>query len=288
MADIPAGHLSATAWSLMRAGQWAPALDLLAAAAPADEAERATLAVMAAEVAVNRDFWCGTADSDSFVAAAVDAAASGSAGGGGSATVVTWDLELLRLRGDYYAELAGPDGPRFGPEGRDASFVGELGERAAVLRGTAPDGARNASATFLAGIIADNLRGDAGLARSLFTSALARAEDAGDDETVSEALRHLGYHDAEAGEAGLARECWTRSARLRQRAGAVPYALSQVLLLAGLPLDHDGALDHDGDSAGDGGRTGARAVATAVRSWADALGARILEAQAADLADTGA
>jgi hypothetical protein len=63
---------------------------------------------------------------------------------------------------------------------------------------------------------------------------------------------------------------WERSAELRQRAGAVPYALSQQLLLAGLARDTG-----DPDQA--------RAVAEQVRRWARALGVAILEAGAAEL-----
>ena len=63
---------------------------------------------------------------------------------------------------------------------------------------------------------------------------------------------------------------WERSAELRQRAGAVPYVLSQQLLLAGLA--------RVGGYAGE-----ARAVAGQVRRWARALGVGILEAGAAEL-----
>ena len=60
---------------------------------------------------------------------------------------------------------------------------------------------------------------------------------------------------------------WERSAELRERAGAVPYALSQQLLLASLATAPDEV----------------RAVASQVRRWARALGVGILEAGAAEL-----
>ena len=85
-----------------------------------------------------------------------------------------------------------------------------------------------------------------------------------------EALRHLGYHHGEAGDREQARQMWERSAELRQRVGAVPYALSQQLLLAGLARDTG-----DPDQA--------RAVAGQVRRWARALGVTVLEAGAAEL-----
>lgn len=67
---------------------------------------------------------------------------------------------------------------------------------------------------------------------------------------------------------------WERSAELRQRAGAVPYVLSQQLLLAGLARDTG-----DPDQA--------RAVAGQICRWARALGIAILEAGAAELCLAG-
>lgn len=90
-------------------------------------------------------------------------------------------------------------------------------------------------------------------------------------QCVSEALRHLGYHASEAGDAGQARQMWERSAEQRQRAGAVPYVLSQQLLLAGLARDTG-----DPDAA--------RTVAREVGRWAHALGVTLLESQAAEIA----
>ena len=90
---------------------------------------------------------------------------------------------------------------------------------------------------FYGGLIEDNLRGDGAAARSAFAAALTAAEEAGEELTISEALRHLGYHASEAGDADQARQMWERSTQQRQRAGAVPYVLSQQLLLAGLAPD---------------------------------------------------
>jgi len=145
-----------------------------------------------------------------------------------------------------------------------------MGARAERLRAAAPDRGRGAAATFYAGLIADNLRGDGAAARTAFAAALSAAEEAGDDLTVSEALRHLGYHHGEAGDTEQARQMWERSAELRERAGAVPFALSQHLLLAGLARDT-------------GNPDQARALAGQVRRWARALGVGVLEAGAAEL-----
>jgi tetratricopeptide (TPR) repeat protein len=266
MAEIAAQPLAAAARALMLAGRWDQATALLSAAAAADAAQRAVLAVAEAEVAVDHDFWCRT-DRGSSVLSRTSAAVAGAP----QDPVLAYDLEFLRLRQSYAAELFGPDGvPRFGPDGRDPAVIDDLAARAEGLRAAAPDRGRGAAATFYAGLIADNLRGDAPEARTAFAAALDAALAAGDDLTVSEALRHLGYHHGEAGDTEQARQMWERSAELRQRAGAVLYVLSQQLLLAGLARD-----------AGDPGE--ARAVAGQVRRWARALGIAILEAGAAEL-----
>jgi tetratricopeptide (TPR) repeat protein len=267
MAEIAAEPLAGAARDLMLAGRWDHATALLLAAATTGEAERAVLAVAEAEVAVDQDFWCRTDRGASVLARAWAAVASVP-----EDPVLAYDLEFLRLRHDYAEELFGPDGsaPRFGPDGREAAVIDDLAGRAEELRAAAPDRGRGAAATFYAGLIADNLRGDGAAARTAFAAALSAAEEAGDDLTVSEALRHLGYHHGEAGDTEQARQMWERSAELRERAGAVPFALSQQLLLAVLARD-------TGDPAE------ARAVAGQVRRWARALGVTVLEAGAAEL-----
>jgi hypothetical protein len=267
MAEIAAEPLAAAARDLMLAGRWAHATALLSCVAAANDAERAVLAVAEAEVAVDQDFWCRTGRGSSALARASATVASAP-----EDPVLAYDLEFLRLRHDYAAELFGPDGsaPRFGPDGREAAVIDGLAGRAEELRAAAPDRARGAAATFYAGLIADNLRGDVAAARAAFAATLDAALAAGDDLTVSEALRHLGYHHGEDGDSEQARQMWERSAELRQRAGAVPYALSQELLLAGLARDTG-----DPDQA--------RAVAGQVRRWARALGVTVLEAGAAEL-----
>lgn len=266
MTEIAAGSLAAAARDLMLAGRWDHATTLLSRVAGANDAERAVLAVAEAEVAVDQDFWCRTDRGSSVLARASAAVANAS-----DDPALAYDLEFLRLRHEYAEALFGRDGmPRFGPGGRDAAVIDDLAARAERLRAAAPDQGRGAAATFYAGLIADNLRGDRVAARTAFAAALSAAEEAGDDLTVSEALRHLGYHHGEAGDTGRARQMWERSAELRERAGAVPFALSQQLLLAGLARDT-------------GNPDQARAVAGQVRRWARALGVAVLEAGAAEL-----
>lgn len=275
MSEITAARLADAARTLAHAGQWPRALELLAAASPDGEAERVVLAVAAAEVSVDHDFWCGTRGADAHLARAAETVAAETAAAGAAASTahgtLPWDLDLIRLRHDYYTELIGSDGPRFGPEGRDARVTEDLTARAARLRQAAPDGGRAASATFLAGLIADNLRADPATAQALFTEALAAAERAGDIVTESEALRHLGYWASERGDTAVARQQWERSAELRQEAGAVPYVLSQYLLLAELARDA-------------GEETRARTLAEEAGRWAHVLAIGLLEKQAAALA----
>jgi tetratricopeptide (TPR) repeat protein len=272
MADIDVRRLTAAARALMLAGRWAQAAGLLADATAATPAERAVLALAQAEVAVDQDFWSRT----NLAASALEHARAAAADAGDEAQSQAgsgFDLEFLQLKHDYADELfgAGDDTPRFGPQDHDAGAIDGLASRAAGLRASAPDQERAAAITFYAGLIEDNLRGDGEEARSMFAAALAEADKAGDELTVSEALRHLGYHASEAGDAGQARQMWERSTELRQRAGAVPYVLSQQLLLAGLARDT-------------GDEQGAAAVAREVGRWAGALGITLLQAQAAQIA----
>ena len=112
MAQVPATALIAAARALMLAGRWNEATLLLEGAAPADAAERAMLAVTAAEVAVDQDFWTRTSCGFSALIRASEAVA-------GNTGTIAFDLEFTRLRHDYGAELFGPDGGILPPDGRD-------------------------------------------------------------------------------------------------------------------------------------------------------------------------
>jgi hypothetical protein len=217
---------------------------------------------MRAQVAVELWQWRGTGDP----AVAVDAAApliAASADEGAA-----FDLDLLRLFRDYWAEMhSGDAAPHFGPEGRDAGVLDELRERAGRLAAAAPDGRRAARAAFYAGLVADNLCGEPGRAEALFGQALAACRPGPDDDFASEALRHLGGSAQAAGDLPLARQRWEHSAELAQRAGWLPLALAQQALLAEL-------------AAEDGDRAGAGLLGREVGRWAAALGLGRLESQA--------
>lgn len=252
MAQVPATALIAAARALMLAGRWNEATLLLEGAAPADAAERAMLAVTAAEVAVDQDFWTRTSCGSSALIRASEAVA-------GNTGTIAFDLEFTRLRHDYGAELFGPDGGILPPDGRDPAVADALASRAAALRNGAPDASRRAGVTFYAGLIAEALRGDADAGGAFYAEALRTGEEAGDELIMSYALRHLGYLSAEAGDADRARGLLERSMELRQRVGCVPHVLAQQLALAQLARDS-------------GNLTWARTVAELVRTWARAFG----------------
>lgn len=267
MAEVESSLVLETARALILAGQWDLADRLLASArptGPAEPAERAALALLRAQVAAEIRQWRGAGDPT----AAVDAAAAliEAAGDPGLA----FDLDLLRLFRDYWAEMMPDDGtpPHFGPEGRDPAMLDELRDRAGRLVAAAPGDRQAARAQFYAGLVADNLRGEPDRAAELFGRVLEACRPGADDDYAAEALRHLGGQAQDAGDLGLARSHWERSAGLAQRAGWLPLALAQQALLADL-------------TAAEGDQAGAAPLAREVGRWAGALGLSRLEAQAA-------
>lgn len=261
MADGTHEAILSAASALMRSARWAEAAQLLAAAeGPAGEAE---VALARAQLAVEVRQWQGAGDP----AAALDTAAART--GDRADPGLAFDLALLRLFSDYWAELVPGDGrpPFFGPEGRDPAVLDELDRRAGHLAATASDARRRARAAFYAGIIADNLRAEPERAEDLFTQALAACRPGADDDYAAEALRHLGGCAQAAGDLTLARERWERSAALAGQAGWLPLVLAQQALLANL-------------SAAQGDLAGARTLAAEVRRWAAALHLTRLATQA--------
>jgi hypothetical protein len=258
MANLPATHVTAAAHALMLAGRWSQAATLLDAAAPADDAERAVLAVAAAEVAVDQDFWLRTGSGSPLLTRASTVA-------GGAGGVVSWDPDFVRLKHDYDVQLfgSGDAEPSWGPEGRDLAILDELAARAVALRDRAPDRARQARAAFYAGLIADNLRGDAVAGREFFEQARLAGEEAGDHLIVSYALRHLAFGLAQSGDVAQARLMNARSMELRQQVGCVPHVLAQQLALAELAQTLPAS--EGGDAAW------AAAVAGQVLTWARGL-----------------
>jgi len=253
-------EITAAALELANGGRWRTALALLDAAwaetgTMADPA-RERIALVAAEVALDEDWWAGTDNAGERIAAAEKAGAYG------------WEWDFLRLRKDYL-QLIHPAGGRFqpGPAGKDPDVVAEVERRGERLRATAPGPVEAGWADFYRGVIADNLRADRAAAPAFYKAALA-AGDGRDDLLAREALRHLGDHDHDNGDHAAALDRWRRATALGARAGRVTGTLSQQLLLAVLARD-----------AGD--EAGAVALATEVARWAEALGATRIRDNAA-------
>lgn len=244
----------AAARALMYAGRWELGAELLASTG----GEHPGLRLAAAELAVYRDFWCGTRTAPAALAAAADPGQE-------------WEVELLALQHDYFSAVIGPDGElRIGPDRHDPATVAALAGRAQRLHITGPAGVRSGQAAFWRGVIADNLAGEPATAKLLYAEGLAAAEAHGDDPLAAEALRHLGGHARREGDHAEARRLWERSTRLRQRAGMVPWTLSQQLALAQ-------------NAADTGEDVRAAAIAAEVGRWAGELRLSRLAAAARDL-----
>ncbi|WP_433301533.1 hypothetical protein ACQP2F_06360 [Actinoplanes sp. CA-030573] len=251
-------EIAAAAIDLSLAGRWTRALTLLDAAVGAGpvaaETHQAQIALAAAEVALEQDWWVGTDSAGERIAAADEAGAE------------SWPLDFLRLRNDYL-RLIHPPGGRFqpGPWGKDPAAIADLESRADNLRTSAPDRLAAGWAAMYRGLIADNLRADRAAAPAYYEVALAAAggegrPPGGDALLAREALRHLGDHDHDNGDHAAALDRWQRATALGAGAGKVTGTLSQQLLLAVLARD-----------AGD--ESAATALAAEVARWADAIGA---------------
>lgn len=256
---VSLNELIAAARELRIGGRWERAAALLDSAEATDPGARARIALAAAEVALESDWFAGTALAGARLDTAHKLVEESPLDSG-------WDLGLLRLRHGYLGQIRVDGTFRAGPDGKDPAALAALRGRAEGLRDRAPDEVRRGWAEMYLGLIADNLLAERDLAPGHYEAAL-RAAGSGDDLLAREALRHLGDHDHDRGENGRARERWSRATELGARAGTVPGTLSQQLLLAVLARD-----------AGD--EAGATALAREIARWAGAVGAVTTEAQA--------
>lgn len=259
---LSADDVVAAARELARAGRWRTAADLLDAAVADDPRARARLALAAAEVALESDWFCRTGLADGRLGVADELRAH-------LAPDEVWDLEFVRVRHDYGSLVFSGDGFSPGPWGKDPAAVDALRCRAEKLCADAPGGTRHGWARFYLGVILDNVCAERDTAPTHYEAALAAGEggDGGDPLLAREALRHLGTHDHDEGDRDLAAKRWTRATSLGAGAGNVPGTLTQQLLLAVLARDV-------GDEAS------AVLLAGEVARWATALGAAAIEAQA--------
>lgn len=280
-AVVPTDELLSVVRDLRIAGRWGRAMTLLDRAEVSDARARVRLAVAAAEVALESDWFGGTGLAAARLASAgkavEDTAGSASAKAAGAAVAEPtedmgglrdsrWDLDLLRLRHGYRQQVHVDGVFRAGPDGKDPAVLAALRAFGVGLRDRAPDTVRRGWAEMYLGLIADNLFAEREFAPRHYQAAL-EAGESGDDLLSREALRHLGDHDHDAGDHVRALERWTRATELGARAGTVPGTLSQQLLLAVLARD-----------AGD--EAGAAALARETARWARAVGAVSVEAQA--------
>ena len=238
------------AHELARAARWSRALRLLDAADGSRRPDRERLALAAAEIALDSDWFAGT---DLAAARLAACPATG------------WDAEFLRLRHGYQRQLSGGLPP--GPGGTDPAVLAGLRRQAGDLSDRAPDPVRRGWARMYLGLILDNLLAERSAAPAHYAAALAAADADGSDLLGREALRHLGDHDRDNGEHATARARWERATELGARAGLVPGVLSQQLLLAVAARD-----------AGD--EAGARLLAGEVARWAQQIGTDRLHDQA--------
>ncbi|WP_170126022.1 hypothetical protein [Nocardioides speluncae] len=236
--------------ALLRAARFADALALLDGAA----SDHPEVALARAEVALTSGYLGGSADVDAELAAA-EAAVAGCDDPG-----VTWDAEFLRLRQRYTREIFDAHTVLGSAEGRDPARIGALRRTAEGLRDRAPDVRRRGWAEFYLGTIADNVYGDRAAGPAHLTAALAVGKEAADDLLCFEALRHLGDHAHDEGDAVLALDQWQRSTEYAARAGSITGTLAQQILLAQLARER-------------GDEHGARLLAAEVARWAGAVGA---------------
>lgn len=243
---VPRQAIAAAARSLARAARWQDAAALLTAAPREDP----VLALTAAQVAIEADWFAGTTTATEPLATAAGLAA-------GLDDAGRWDLAFAELRHWYRTALTAR-----GP----VVTIDEVRRRAADLRGSAPDAVRRGWARMYQGLIADNLLGEGDTAPAYYDAALAAGAD--DPLLAREALRHLGGHDHDRGDHERAGTRWRRATELGAAAGNVPGTLSQQLLLAVL-------------ARATGDERGAVALAGEIARWASAIGATSLAGQAA-------
>ena len=238
--------------ALENAARYGEALALVDSTLVTDDADRLALLMARASVVARRDYARGVPSGDDHPLDAAHELAAAI----GTGPTTSWDLAMLHLRRQYADQLVSG----IGPAGRDPQVVARMATEAARLRDTAPDDGRRGWALMCQGWISDNLRGDRLEAPDHYAAALALARRVDDPLLVFEAQRHLGDHAHDDGDPVGARERWEESTAAGGRARHIGGTLAQQLLLAVLHRD-------EGDEAG------ARAIATEVLRWADAIGA---------------
>ncbi|MEV4415628.1 tetratricopeptide repeat protein [Catellatospora sp. NPDC049609] len=142
-------------------------------------------------------------------------------------------------------------------------------ERAAALYRRLGDGRGEGEALFWLGCFHQVVRDDGATAVPLLRRAYALAQAAGDELTMSYAVRHLGFADLEAGDRDAGRAKLEESARLRRELGFAPGLAAALLALARLAYE-DGRDDEGAALLAEARDTAARSRAHGVLAWIDA------------------
>lgn len=138
---------------------------------------------------------------------------------------------------------------RFGPQA-EPDPVGdprelELFEKALALFERVGDRRGQGDALFQVGIFHQVVLGDGDTGVPFFARSAEAASEAGDQLTVSYALRHLGFADLEAGRLDAAWDQFAESTRLRREAGFLPGVAANLVGMAEIAAakgDRDEAL----------------------------------------------
>jgi tetratricopeptide (TPR) repeat protein len=142
----------------------------------------------------------------------------------------------------------------------------ELFERAAELYEAVGDLRGQAESLFWMGCCQQVVRRDNDAAVPLLERSLELAARAGDKQTMSEALRHLGIAEYAAGRLDVAREHLEESVRLRRKIGSLPGVAANLVGLIYV-------------AAGQGRRDDALALADEADAIARASGAHVIARQ---------
>jgi len=143
---------------------------------------------------------------------------------------------------------------------------GELFERAAELYRGLADARGEAEALFWIGCFHQVVRRDDQIAVPILERSRRLADAAGDQRTLSEALRHLGIAEHRAGRLGEARALLEESARLRRESGQLPGVAANLVGLAYI-------------AAADGRPDDARALLSEAEAIAQSAGAQRITRQ---------
>jgi tetratricopeptide (TPR) repeat protein len=155
------------------------------------------------------------------------------------------DVALARGRILHARFLSRRFGPQAEPDPAGDPRELELFEEALELFERVGDRRGQGEALFLVGIFHQVVLGDGDTGVPFFARSAEAAAEAGDQMTVSYALRHLGFAELEAGRLDAAWDQFAESTRLRREAGFLPGVAANLVGMAEIAAargDRDEAL----------------------------------------------